>query len=75
MVQLYLDGYTKQAAQLQIKYMELIKALFCEVNPIPVKTALELMGYQTKTLRMPLTEMEEKNIVKLKQAMVNIGLL
>ena len=75
MVQLYLDGYTKQAAQLQIKYMELIKALFCEVNPIPVKKALELMGYQTKTLRMPLTEMEEKNSKNLKQAMVNAGLL
>ena len=55
--------------QLQLKYMELIQALFCEVNPIPVKKALELMGFQTKYLRMPLTEMEEKNLERLKKAM------
>ena len=69
MVQAYLDGDVRKAAQLQLKYMELIQALFCEVNPIPVKKALELMGFQTKYLRMPLTEMEEKNLERLKKAM------
>jgi len=68
MVQAYLDGDVRKAAQLQLKYMELIQALFCEVNPIPVKKALELMGFQTKYLRMPLTEMEEKNLERLKKA-------
>ncbi len=75
MVQLYLDGNVQKAAQLQLKYMELIQALFCEVNPIPVKKALEIMGYGTHTLRMPLTEMEVKNIGRLEQAMKNIGLI
>ena len=71
----YLSGNVKKAAQLQLKYMELIQALFCEVNPIPVKKALELMGYDTKVLRMPLTEMEEKNVVRLGQAMQKLGLI
>lgn len=75
MVQWYLDGDVKKAAQLQLKYMELIRALFCEVNPIPVKKALELMGFQTKYLRMPLTEMELKNVVRLESAMKKLELI
>lgn len=73
-VQLYMDGQVKRAAQLQLKYMDLIHALFCEVNPIPVKKALELMGFQTKYLRMPLTEMEEKNVLRLMRAMKKIDI-
>ena len=73
-VQLYMDGHVKRAAQLQLKYMDLIHALFCEVNPIPVKKALELMGFQTKYLRMPLTEMEEKNVLRLMRAMKKIDI-
>ena len=69
MVWAYQNGDLQKATQLQLKYMDLIQALFCEVNPIPVKKALELMGFQTKYLRMPLTEMEEKNIERLKKAM------
>ena len=75
MVQLYMDGNVKKATQLQLKYMELIQALFCEVNPIPVKKALEFMGFQTKYLRMPLTEMEEKNVVRLERAMKEVGII
>ena len=75
MVQLYLDGYTQEAAQLQLNYIELIQALFCEVNPIPVKKALSLMGYDTKNLRMPLTEMEPKNVMRLEQAMKRVNLI
>ena len=66
MVVKYLDGDVKGAASLQLKYMDLIHALFSEVNPIPVKKALSYMGFQTKALRMPLTEMEEKNSLLLK---------
>ena len=54
--------------------MGLIKALFCEVNPIPVKKALELMGFHTKTLRMPLTEMEEANVKRLQSVMKELGI-
>lgn len=75
MVMEYLNGNITQAAQLQLKYMDLVQALFCEVNPIPVKKALELLGFQTKTLRMPLTEMEEVHVERLKQAMRNAGIL
>ena len=73
-VQIYMDGQVKRAAQLQLKYMDLIHALFCEVNPIPVKKALELMGFQTKYLRMPLTEMEEKNVLRLMHAMKKLDI-
>ena len=75
MVTEYLNGNLENAAGLQLQYLELIQALFCEVNPIPVKKALELMGFSTRTLRMPLTEMEDKNIVRLKLAMYQAGLL
>jgi len=75
MVLEYLNGYVKGAARLQLKYMEVIHALFSEVNPIPVKKALEFMGFATKTLRMPLTEMEEANAKKLKLAMQNIKMI
>jgi len=60
---------------MQLEAIELCGALFCEVNPIPVKKALELMGKCDGTLRMPLTEMEEKNVVRLKKAMEQYGIL
>lgn len=65
MVMEYLNGYVRGAVRLQLKYLDVIHALFYEVNPIPVKKALEFMGFETKTLRMPLTEMEETNAQKL----------
>lgn len=69
MVMEYLGGNTKTALELQLKYLDIMHALFSEVNPIPVKKALEYMGFDTKTLRMPLTEMEEVNAVRLKDEM------
>ena len=75
MVTEYLNGYVKGAARLQLKYLGLIHALFCEVNPIPIKKALEWMGFATKTLRMPLTEMEEANAQKLKLEMERLKLM
>ena len=75
MCKLCLEGKFGEAAKLQIKYLDLIKALFCEVNPIPVKAALKLMGFDTGLLRMPLTEMEDKNLEVLKAEMIKCGIL
>lgn len=75
MVMKYLEGNVIEAARLQLEYLDVIHALFCEVNPIPVKKALEFMGFATKTLRMPLTEMEEKAAINLKEKMIEIEML
>ena len=72
---LCLDGDFKEAAKLQIKYSGIIKALFCEVNPIPVKTAMNLMGLNAGILRLPLFEMEEKNLEFLKKEMKELQLI
>ena len=66
---LYFEGKVKESAELQIKLCDLINALIVEVNPIPVKTALRLMGYNVGKLRMPLSEMTEKNLETLKTAL------
>ncbi|MBP3238016.1 MAG: 4-hydroxy-tetrahydrodipicolinate synthase [Lachnospiraceae bacterium] len=71
----FLAGDTKGSLDLQLKYLPLINALFCEVNPIPVKKALNLMGYEAGPLRMPLTEMEDVNAAKLEAEMKKAGLL
>lgn len=73
-VQLYLDGKVKESRELQLKALPLADALFCEVNPIPVKAALNLMGKNAGTLRGPLTDMEEKNVPKLAQALKDFGI-
>jgi 4-hydroxy-tetrahydrodipicolinate synthase len=73
--QLYFDGKVKESAELQIAYTDLIDALFCETNPIPVKTAIRLMGYAAGPLRMPLCDMEPEHEEKLKAALKAHGLL
>lgn len=73
--QLFFDGKVEESQKLQIALSDLIDALFIEVNPIPVKVALRLMKYNVGHLRMPLTEMEEANLGKLKTAMKAHGLL
>ena len=60
---------------LQLKALPLIEALFCEVNPIPVKKAVNLMGMEVGGLRMPLTELSEAHTVQLKKAMQEYGIL
>lgn len=75
MCELYFEGKTAEAAKMQIDYCDLIDALFCEVNPIPVKTAMQLLGYQTGPLRMPLSPMEPAHEEKLKTALRQHGLL
>ena len=71
----FFDGDTEKARELQLKYYDLIKALFIEVNPIPVKTALNLMGFDAGNLRLPLTEMAEENLEVLKASMKKAGLI
>ncbi|MDR1064843.1 MAG: 4-hydroxy-tetrahydrodipicolinate synthase, partial [Oscillospiraceae bacterium] len=70
-----LAGNFKKATALQSEYLELMNALFTEVNPIPVKTALNLMGKGAGKLRLPLCDMEPANLAKLKTAMAGVGLL
>jgi len=72
---LFFEGKVQESAKLQLDSMELINALFCETNPIPVKTALGLMGYNVGHLRMPLCDMEPANLERLKAALKNAGLI
>lgn len=74
MVQKYLDGDVKAACDIQLRAIPLCDALFCEVNPIPVKKAVSMMGLCGGTLRMPLTEMEPENTGKLEKAMREFGI-
>lgn len=71
----YLDGDTKGSLKLQLEYLSVIDALFKEVNPIPVKKALNLMGKNVGSLRMPLTDMTEANTAVLEAAMKKVGLI
>lgn len=73
--QSYFDGEVKRSAALQLKALPLISALFCEVNPIPVKAAMNLLGKQTGSLRMPLTEMEPAHQEILKKELKAYGLM
>lgn len=70
-----LDGDVKAASKLQLEAIDMIGSLFCEVNPIPVKTALNLMGKGVGPLRAPMCAMEEKNVERLKKSMQAYGLL
>ena len=71
----YFAGDVKTSAGLQLKAIPLITELFSEVNPIPVKAAMNMMGKGVGPLRMPLTEMEPQNQEKLKRAMADYGIL
>ena len=70
-----LRGDFAEAARLQLRYLELIDALFCETNPIPVKTAMNLMGMEVGPVKLPLVDMEEKNLERLKAALKDAELL
>lgn len=70
----YLDGKVEESCKMQLDALPLVHALFCEVNPIPVKTAMNLMGKEVGPFRMPLCEMEETHKEVLKNAMKDFGL-
>lgn len=74
MCQKFFDGDVKGSLEIQLKAMDLVDALFCEVNPIPVKAAMNLMGWEVGGLRAPLTVMEEANQQKLAKAMREFGI-
>lgn len=71
----FFAGDVAGSAKMQFEVLELVDALFCEVNPIPVKHALNLMGMEVGPLRMPLCPMEDANLERLKKAMKNYGIL
>jgi 4-hydroxy-tetrahydrodipicolinate synthase len=73
MVVSYLEGDVQKSKELQLKIMPIFKALFCEVNPIPVKTAMNLLGYNVGKLRLPLTTMTDQNLEFLKKTLVDYG--
>ncbi len=75
MSHLCLENDFAAASQLQIRYMDLIDALFTEVNPIPIKAAMNLLGQEAGPLRLPLCDISEKNLEVLRQAMTRAGLL
>lgn len=75
MVHDFCKGNIQEATKVQLESIDLIKALFCEVNPIPVKSALNLLGYNFGIPRLPLTPMSDTNLATLKDAMRNYKLL
>ena len=75
MVQYWLDGQWSEAARMQREYKDLIDALFCEVNPIPVKAALGLMGKLIPEYRLPLCDPSDATMTRLKQVLTGYGLI
>ena len=75
MTKLCLEGNFAAAADMQLKYLKLINTLFCEVNPVPVKTAAALLGWCSDEMRLPLCEMDDGNKEKLVAVMKAHGLL
>lgn len=74
MVMNYLNGNQQEALKMQWKAIPMVDALFCEVNPIPVKAAMNLMGWKVGPLRAPLGNMEPENQKKLAKAMQDFGI-
>lgn len=75
MIHNFFSGNINEATRVQLESIELINALFCEVNPIPVKTAINMLGYNYGIPRLPLIEMSDSNKVVLKNAMLKYGLI
>lgn len=75
MVQAYFDGDVETATKLQLEAIDVIGALFCEVNPIPVKAAMNMLGYNAGSVRAPLTELSDANKEVLKKALKDYGVL
>lgn len=75
MCQLYLEGKVKEAAELQLRYIDLIQALFCDVSPIPVKEAVNMMGLQAGPCRLPLYPADDACKARLTAAMKAHGLI
>ena len=74
MVYNFFEGNTKQATAMQLNAIELVNALFCEVNPIPVKEALNMLGWNMGNPRLPLTKLSDNGIKQMENALKNFGL-
>jgi len=70
----FFRGDVQKSLRMQLDYLDLVDALFCEVNPIPVKAAMSAMGYGEDYLRLPLTPMEDKHRENLYNLMKKAGL-
>lgn len=75
MCKLFSEDNFKEGSKMQLKYIELISSLFCEVNPIPVKYALSQIGYNVGTPRLPLTEITEEGKEKVNRALKNLNII
>lgn len=75
MVYAYLNGDTATATKLQLEAIDVIGALFCEVNPIPVKAAMNMLGYKAGSVRAPLTELSDAHKELLEKALKDYGVL
>ncbi len=75
LVKNYLEGNEKLSSEMQIKYLELMNAMFCDVNPIPVKQALNFMGYNCGSCRMPLCDLNENNSKYLENVLKKYSLI
>lgn len=75
MIDFYLNGQTREALKIQLNYLPVIDSLFCEVNPIPVKAAMNLMGFEVGPCRLPLTNLEKTNEEKVTAALKAAGLI
>ena len=73
--QLYFDGKVKESAALQLKLHSFARAMFCEVNPVPIKAVMEELGFCSGELRLPLSEVEPQNREKLVKIMKDLGIL
>jgi len=75
MVTSWLNGDHETALRMQLRMLNFCRASMCEVNPIPIKTALKLLGYEAMHYRMPLCDMEDANLERLRKSMQEYGLL
>lgn len=75
MVQNFFDGNIKKATKMQLDALDLLNSLFCEVNPIPVKEALNMVGYNYGTPRLPLVKLSEKGFERLNKSLKDFGLI
>lgn len=71
----YLSGNVFESSKMQLKYLELMNTMFCEVNPIPVKAAMNMMGYSCGRCRMPLSTLSDSNIKKIESVLKNHSLI
>jgi len=75
MVKTYLDGDTAASTELQLKYLGLCSSLFSDVNPIPVKEAMNMMGMDVGSCRLPLTQIQPQAKEKLKKSLSALGMI